>query len=181
MTIGRELLGASVHRASCRPCIHRSAGGIRTSWPVLLAPLLLAGCEQIDSTLIDDRTFVWLLVSLAGIGLVGGVGVYLSYRRQLQSWNLADSPITPDPSRGRNVLIVVTVAIAVGFALYNWFSDIGIPPDQQWANILGWSGGSVLGGFGAYMAGRRLAFGNYRKLSESRGRKDDRPLLKEGS
>lgn len=181
MTIGPERPGASVPEALFRPGFSRSAGGMRATWHVLLAPWLLAGCEQIDSTLIDDRTFVWLLVSLAGIGLVGGVGVYLSYRRQLRSWNLADSPIAPDPSRGRNVLIVAIVAIAVGFALYNWFSEIGIPPDQQWANIFGWSGGSVLGGFGAYMAGRRLAFGNYRKLSESRGRKEDRPLLKEGS
>ena len=122
-----------------------------------------------------------LLISFASIGLVGGIGIYLSYRRQLRSWNLADSPIAPDPSRGRNVLIGATLVLAVGFALYNLFSDIGIPPDQQWANIFGWSVGSVLGGIGAYMAGRHLAFGNYRKLSESRGRKEDRPLLEEGS
>ena len=181
MTIGPERPGASVNEALFRPRFYRSAGGMHAAWHVLLAPWLLAGCEQVDSTLIDDRTFVWLFVSLAGIGLVGGLGVYLSYRRQLQSWNLADSPIAPNPSRDRTALIVATVVVAVGFAFYNWFSDIGIPPDQQWANIFGWSGGSVLGGFGAYVVGRRLAFGNYRKLSESGGRKEDKPLLKEGS
>ncbi len=74
-----------------------------------------------------------------------------------------------------------TLVIALGFAIYNLFSDIGIPPDQQWANILAWAGGSVLGGFGGFMAGRHLAFGTYRKLSESRDRKEERPLLKEGS
>ncbi len=73
------------------------------------------------------------------------------------------------------------LVIALLFALYNLFADIGIPPDQQWTNILAWAGGSVLGGFGAFMAGRRLAFGTYRKLSESRDRKEDRPLLKEES
>lgn len=150
-------------------------------WSVLLSPWLLAGCEQINSTLIDDSTFVWLLASLTAIGLAGGLGIYLSYRRQLRQWNLADSQIAPDPSRARNVLIGATVVIAVGFALYNWFSDVGIPPDQQWANIFGWSGGSILGGFGAFMAGRRLAFGSYRKLSEAKGSKEDRPLLREGS
>lgn len=181
MTIGPERPSASVHGASIRPGSPASAGGLWAARPVLLAPWLLAACEQINSTLIDDRTLVWLLVSLAGIGLVGGLGVYLAYRRQLQSWNLADSPIAPDPSRARNVLIGATVVIALGFALYNLFSDVGIPPDQQWANIFGWSGGSVLGAIGACMAGGRLAFGSYRKLSEAKGSKDDKPLLREGS
>lgn len=181
MTIGPERPGASIHRTSFRPRFPGSSGRLRAVWSVLLASWLLAGCEQINSTLIDDRTLVWLLVSLASIGLVGGLGIYLSYRRQLRQWNLADSQIAPDPSRGRIVLIGATVVIALGFALYNLFSDVGIPPDQQWANIFGWSGGSVLGAIGACMAGGRLAFGSYRKLSEAKGSKDDKPLLREGS
>ena len=180
MTNGPERPGASVHETS-RPGSHRSPGSMRPAWLALLAPWLLAACEQIDSTLIDDRALVWLVGSLLGIGLVGGIGVYLAYRRQLQRWNLADSPLAPDPSRERTAMVGGTLVIALGFAIYNLFSDIGIPPDQQWANILAWAGGSVLGGFGGFMAGRRLAFGTYRKLSESRDRKEDRPLLKEGS
>ncbi len=149
--------------------------------PVLLASCFLVGCGQVNSTLIDDRTFVWLLVALAGIGLIGGLGIYLSYRGQLRGWNLADSQTAPDSSRERTALIIVVVVIAVGFAIYNLFSDVGIPPDQQWANIFGWSAGSVLGGFGAFMAGRRLAFGSYRKLSEAKGSREEKPRLGEGS
>lgn len=180
MTIGPERPGASVHE-TLRPRFHRSLGWRRPAWLALLVPWLLAACEQIDSTLIDDRAVVWLVGSLVGIGVVGGVGIYLAYRRQLQRWNLADSPLAPDPSRERIGLIGGTLIIALLFALYNLFADIGIPPDQQWANILAWVGGSVLGGFGAFLGGRRLAFGSYRRLSDSGGLKEDRPLLKEES
>ena len=180
MTIGPERHGASVHE-TLRPRFQRSLGWMRQAWLALLAPWLLAACEQIDSTLIDDRALVWLAGSLLGIGLVGGIGVYLAYWRRLQRWNLADSPLAPDSSRERTAMIGGTLIIALLFALYNLFADIGIPPDQQWANILAWVGGSVLGGFGAFLGGLRLAFGNYRRLSDSGGLKEDRPLLKEES
>ena len=136
---------------------------------------------MLDPILIDDRVNVWLGLSLVVVGFGGGFGIFLSYRRRLQNWNLEESHTAPDPSRDRNVLIGVAVAAAVLFALYNWFSDIGIPPDQQTANILGWCGGSLVGGVAAYIGGRRMAFNRYRKLAESGTSSDERPLLEEGS
>ena len=159
---------------------HRWKGRYVARWSLLLAPWL-AGCEQLNPILIDDRIEVWLVMSLGGVALGGGIGVFLSYRRRLKHWNLEESQTAPDPSRDRNVLIGATVAAALVFALYNWFSDIGIPPEQQTTNILGWCGGSIVGGVGAYIAGRRVAFGSYRKLAESSNASEERPLLREGS
>lgn len=149
-------------------------------WSLLLAPWL-AGCEQLNPILIDDRIEVWLVMSLVGVALGGGIGVFLSYRRRLKNWNLEESQTAPDPSRDRYVLIGAIVVIVLGFALYNWFSDIGIPPEQQTTNILGWCGGSIVGGVGAYIAGRRVAFRSYRKLLESGNASEEKPLLSEGN
>ena len=120
-------------------------------------------------------------MSLVGVALGGGIGVFLSYRRRLKHWNLEESQTAPDPSRDRNVLIGTTVAAALFFALYNWFSDIGIPPGQQTTNILGWCGGSIVGGVGAYIAGRHMGFRSYRKLTESGNANEETPLLSKGN
>lgn len=98
------------------------------------------------------------------VGLVGGLAVFWHSLTRLRQWDLEESPAAPDPSRGKIVLIAAIVAVVLAFALYNWFSDIGIPPGQQMANTIAWGGGAVVGGIGAYLAGRRLAFGSYRKL-----------------
>ena len=103
------------------------------------------------------------------VGLVGGAAIWWSYLRRLKNWDHDSFLCAPDSSHDRNTLIGVIVAIVLAFAFYNWFLDIGIPPDQQWQNILGWVGGSAAGGVLACMAGRRLAAASYRKPIEAGG------------
>lgn len=131
----------------------------------------LAGCEPMGEALIQDRALLWLVLSFVLVGLAGGAAIWWSYLRRLKNWDHGSSLCAPDSSRVRNILIGVVVAVVLAFAFYNWFSDIGIPPDQQWQNILGWTGGSAAGGVLAYMAGRRLASASYRKPIEDGGQR----------
>ena len=113
--------------------------------------------------LIQDRALLWLVLSFVLVGLAAGAAIWWSYLRRLKNWDHASSLCAPDSSRDRNTLIGVIVAVVLAFAFYNWFSDIGIPPDQQWQNTLGWLGGSAVGGVLAYRGGLYLASASYRK------------------
>ena len=110
---------------------------------------------------------MWLVLSLIGVGLVGGVGIWWGYGNSLADWDHESSLSAPDSSRQRNILIGSVMVIVLAFALYNWFSDIGIPPAQQWENIVGCLVGTTVGGFAGYLGGRRLAAASYRKSIEA--------------
>ena len=125
------------------------------------ALLVLPGLAACD-TMIGENAEIWLAISLVGTGVIGGLGMFLSFLRRFGRWDHADSASggrAPESfALGGWLLVGIAGAAALGFTFYNWFSDIGIPPDQQWWNIGAWCAGTVVGGFAAYLGGRRLAF-----------------------
>ena len=125
------------------------------------ALLVLPGLAACD-TMIGENAEIWLAISLVGTGVIGGLGMFMSFLRKWRQSNLADQV-----SGGRApesftlagwLLVGIAGAAALGFTAYNWFSDVGIPPNQQWWNIGAWCAGTVVGGFAAYLGGRQLAF-----------------------
>ena len=127
----------------------------------------MAGCAQVDDALIQDRALLWLGLSLLLVGLPGLAAVFRAHLAKLRSFDLDRNTPSPDFARDRNVLIAAVSVLVLVFALYNWFSGIGIPPDQQWQNIFGWAGGSVAGGLLAHFAGRRLAVRRFHRQATS--------------
>ena len=139
-------------------------------WAALLALPGLTACD----TMIGENAEIWLAIALLGTVVIGGLGMFISFLRRFRKSDLAELALggrAPESfGLGGWILVGVAGAAALGFAYYNWFSDVGIPPNQQWWNIGAWWAGSVVGGVGAYLGGRRLAFRRHCSLATNEER-----------
>ena len=128
-------------------------------WPVLLLAAGLTGCDDVNDMLIGDNAPVWLALSLFLAAMPGGLAMFVSFLRKFDGYDLGSGGKPPSGfSLAGGLLLAILGVAALGFTFYNWFSDIGIPPGQQWTNIAAWWAGAALGGTGAYLLGRELAF-----------------------
>ena len=126
---------------------------------MLLLASSLTACDDVNDMLIGDNAPVWLALSLFCAALPGGLAMFVSFLRKFDGYDLGSGGKPPSSfSLAGALLLAILGFTALVFTFYNWFSDIGIPPGQQWTNIAAWWAGAALGGTGAYLLGRELAF-----------------------
>ena len=118
--------------------------------------LSLAGC-QLNSTLTSDEwTWLWGTVPFLLFAVGGFSYAYYRRRRQLDSWDLRESP--EEPSYLPIVVRIWSAAAAFGvaFAIYNVLLQ-GMDPRQKLVNIGLWLLGTLIGAALALYLGPRMA------------------------
>lgn len=120
-----------------------SRGPLRS--PFFLLLLATGACAQTDNLLMrDDLNWLWLVVPLLGIGLVGAIVIFFLRRGHLRQWDLRISPSEPAVRKISLGLIAIAAVIAIAFSVYNFFAG-SIDPAQRLYNIGFWLLGTILG------------------------------------
>ncbi len=127
-------------------------GSLLPSW--MLWALLLTGCDAGQKLSDRDLMWIWLAIPLAGIGCLGGIGVWTWRNSQLNGWQLDKDPRDPEIRPLILSVALGTVALAVGFIVftYPYWGD-----RQTLQNIGLWCLGSIGGGASALQVGLYLA------------------------
>lgn len=128
--------------------------GIRTGQRLLALGLLAVctGCAELG----DDRlTPVWGISPLLLFAVGGGLAVYSRRRRQLQSWDLKESPRAPSPGPIVAWLWGLAGALFAAFSIYNFLLEMD--GEQKLYNVGLWLFGSLVGLLLALLVGPRFA------------------------